>query len=83
MRFGRVASLMLVLEAASAIAAGNVTLGTVKAAYRPATTTALPSYGKPSYLPYLQHDGALKANVATAITVGSNIYMSGTYVLPG
>lgn len=83
MRFGRVVTLMLVLVATSDIAAGNVTLGTVKAAYRPATTAALPSYGKTSYLPYLQHDGALKANVVTAIASGSNIYMSGTYILPG
>lgn len=80
-RSGNTASLLLIIKVGTTLAAGNVTIGTLKPGYRPAITAPLPSFGKATYLPYVEASGDVKLNIVNAVTSGK-LYIGGTYVLP-
>ena len=59
---------------------GNVKIGTIKDGFKPYNDQALPSFGKTTYLPYVDAYGSVKCNVDGVLSSGS-MYFSGTYIL--
>ena len=73
------ASVSVQLEVLQSLS-GNVTLGILKDGFKPYSSQALPSFGKTTYLPYVDTYGNVKCNVDGTISSGS-MYFSGTYIL--
>ena len=78
-RVGRVASVSFQLEVVQSVS-NNVTLGTVIDGFKPYNTQSLSSFGKTTYLPYVDEYGNVKCNIDGTISSG-NLYFAGTYIL--
>ena len=78
-RVGRVASVSFQLEVVQSVS-NNVTLGTVRDGFKPYNTQSLSSFGKTTYLPYVDEYGNVKCNIDGTISSG-NLYFAGTYIL--
>ena len=76
---GKVATVTIRLDVKSSLT-GNVTLGTVPDEIRPCFIVPLPSYGKDTYLPYIENSGTVKANISGTISSGY-MYFGGSYLL--
>lgn len=76
---GMVATVAMELVVKSSLT-GNATLGTVPDYCRPCFAVPLASYGKDTYLPYVENSGAVKANIVGTLSSGS-MYFGGTYLL--
>ena len=69
------------IKTSAAQTAGNKTLGTVAAAYRPKVmTVSIPSLTASSQAAYIETSGALKANVS-ALSANGTLYFCGDYFI--